>query len=160
GIIFNLITFDLADAKISALRVAEIESTNRRAGPHGETLGQCHTNALALEQPEQRALLRVIGLRRIAGRWADAAILFGDQLLVVERLIAGIAPKLLAHALMQMLGKCLGEAVGQCLHHDGGVVVVGAFETLGDLVFTDSSGNGEAAYIIGKAAFARRNEIA
>src|SRR5262249_52076880 len=160
GIIFNLITLDLADAEISALRVAEIESTNRRTGPHGEALGQFHANALALQQPEQRALLGVIGLRRIAGRWADAAIRFGDQLLVAEHLIAGITPKFLAHALVQMLGKRLGEAVGQCLHHDGGVVVVGAFETLGNLVLTDSRGNGEAADIVGKTALARRNEIA
>ena len=33
------------------------------------------------EQIEQRALLGVVGLRRIAGRRTDAAIFFGDQLL-------------------------------------------------------------------------------
>jgi len=74
---------------------------------------------LATEQLEQCALLGVIGLRRIARRRTDAAILFADQFLRGQRLVARITPELLAHALMHALRKSLREAVRQRLDHDG-----------------------------------------
>ena len=61
---------------------------------------------------------------------------------------------------MQAFGKRFGQTVGERLHHDGGVVVIGALEALGDFVLANACGDGEAADIIGKAARAGRNEIA
>ena len=94
--------------------------------------------ALAVEQREQRRLLAVIGLRRIARRRADAAIFLGDQVGGGERLVGGVAPELLAHALVQALGERFGEAVGERLDHDRRVVVVGVLEALRDRVLADA----------------------
>ena len=76
-----------------------------------------------------------------------------------ERLVGCIAPEFLAHALVQPLGEGFRQPVGQRLDHDGGVVVVGALEALGDLVLADAGGDGEGADVIGKPAVARRDEI-
>src|SRR5262245_9515296 len=77
-ILFDLIAFDFADAKIRTLRMAEVEATDRRARPHREALRQLYADTLAVEQLEQRALLGVVGLRRIAWRRTDAAIFLRD----------------------------------------------------------------------------------
>src|SRR5262249_26254096 len=98
GIVLDLIPLDLADAEIGALWMAKIEPAYGRAWPHCVAFGQLHADALALEQSEQRALFGVVGLRRIARRRTDAAILLGDELLMAERLIRGVAPEFLAHA--------------------------------------------------------------
>src|SRR3954447_7146283 len=85
GVVFDLIALDLADAEIVALRVAEIEAAHGSAGPHRETLGQLDADAaLDVEQAEQRLLLSVVGLRRIARRRSDAAILLGNELDVAQ----------------------------------------------------------------------------
>ena len=68
-------------------------------------------------------LLGVVGLGRIAGRRADAAIVLRDQLLAGELLLRRVAPQLAAHALVHALGEGLGQAVGQRLQHDAAVVV-------------------------------------
>src|SRR3984957_14877980 len=160
GIIFDLVALDLADAEIIALRVAEIEAADRGAGPHGKAFGQPHADrALAVEQLEQSRFLGVVGLRRIAGRRADAAIFFGDQFVACERLVGGVGPKFLAHALVHPLGGSFGEAVGQRLGHDRGIIVVGVLEALGDGFLADAGGHREGADIIGKAAGAWRDEI-
>ena len=70
----------------------------------------------------------MFGLRGIAGRRADAAIGLGDQLVVGEILVRRIAPELLAHALVQALGKGFGETVGQRAQQDGGVIVLRRLE--------------------------------
>ena len=60
--------------------MAEIEPAHRGARPHRKALGQLDANvALGFEQIEQRCLLAVLGLRRIAGRRADATIFFRDE---------------------------------------------------------------------------------
>ena len=85
GVVLDLVALDLADAEIVALRVAEIEPAHRGARPHREALGELHADrALGVEQAEQGRLLGVIGLRRIARRRADAAILLGDQVGLVR----------------------------------------------------------------------------
>ena len=101
----------------------------------------------------------MVGLRRIAGRGADAFILFPDQLIVGQRLIRRVAPEFRAHPLMHPFGEGFREAVGQCLHQDGGVVVVGVLEACGDFVLAEPGGDGEAADIVGDAALLRRDEI-
>src|SRR5580700_10501957 len=80
-VVLDLVALDLADAEIMALRVAEIEPAHRGAGPHGEALGELDPRCrLAVEEGEQRPLLGVVGLRRIAGRRADADIFLSRQL--------------------------------------------------------------------------------
>ena len=83
-----------------------------------------------------------------------------DQLPARERLVAGIAPELLAHALVHALGEGFGEAIGQRLDHDGGVIVVPALEALGHRVLADAGGDSEGADVIGKPAVAWRQKIA
>src|SRR5262245_3934057 len=77
-VLFNLIAFDLADAEICTLRMAEVEAADRRAWPHREAFCQLYADVLAVEQFEQGAFLGVIGLRRIAGRGTNAAIFLRD----------------------------------------------------------------------------------
>ena len=108
--------------------------------------------ALGVEQPEQRRLLGVVGLGRIAGRRADAAIGLADQLVRREALVGRVAPELVAHALVQALGEGLGEAVGERLDQDRGIVVVRPLEALGDRDLLDAGGDDEAADIVGRAA--------
>src|SRR3984893_11900347 len=118
-VVLDLVALDLADAEIMALRVAEIEAAHRGAGPHGEALGEPYADArFAVEQTKQGRLLAMVGLRRIAGRRADTAIFFPDHLGGGERLVARVAPELLAHARVHALGQRLGEPVGERLDHD------------------------------------------
>ena len=78
----------------------------------------------------------------------------------LKRFVGRIAPELPAHAAVQALGKGFGQPVGQRLHQNGGIVVIGALEALGDHVFADAGGDGEGADVILHAAGARRDEIA
>src|SRR5262245_13440349 len=73
-IVLDLVALDLADAEVVRVRVAEVETGHGRARPHREALGQLHADALATDQGEQRGLLGMIGLRRVARRRTDAAI--------------------------------------------------------------------------------------
>ncbi len=60
---------------------------------HGEVFGEDDLGVfLGLEQIEEEALFGVVGLRGIAGRGADAAILFLDQIFVGEILVVAEAP--------------------------------------------------------------------
>ena len=108
--------------------------------------------ALGIEQAEQRGLLGVIGLRGIAGRRADAGILFENELIGRERFVRRVAPEFLAHALMHPLGKGLGETIRQRLAQDRRVVVIGVLEAVGDNVLADPRGNHEDADIVRHAA--------
>src|SRR5690606_13519871 len=115
-------------------------------GEHGVVLGEEHAAAAGLvvvgcgvEQLEQRGLFGVIRAGRVAGSGADADVLLADQRLVVQRLVAGVAPVLLAHPSLPPL------ALG----------LVG----LGQFVGTDAGGGDEAADVVGLAAFLRRDEV-
>src|SRR5215472_15094637 len=89
GIIFNLITFDLADAEVMTFGMAEIESAHGRARPHRKAFRERDADRIfAAHEREQRRLFRVIGLRGITGRRANAAIFFRDQILRAERLVS------------------------------------------------------------------------
>jgi hypothetical protein len=60
--------------------MAEEEARHRRAGAHGVALGQDHAGGrFGVQQLEQRALLGVVGLGRIAGAgrmpWYFSAII-------------------------------------------------------------------------------------
>src|SRR5262249_46074394 len=119
GVILDLVTLDFADAEIMALRMAEIEATYERARPHRKALGELDANAaLAVEQAEQLLLLAVVGLRRIARRRADAAILLGNQLDIAQPLVGRIGPELGSCALVQPLRERFRQPIGERLDHD------------------------------------------
>ena len=90
--------------------------------------------ALGIKEFEQQILLKVVGAGRVAGGRADSLVLLGDQGVVGELLVSGVAPEFDAHALVEALGKGLGEAVGKSLKHQCAVVVVGILKDLGALV--------------------------
>ena len=138
----------------------EIEARHRRAGPHGEALGQLDAGRLLrVEQAEDRALLGVVGLGRIAGRRADAAILLRDQLLARELLVRRIAPELAPHALVHALGEGFRQAVGQRLEHDAAVVVGLVDVARQRLGLADAGRDGEGADVVGEPGLLRRDEI-
>src|SRR5437660_12495112 len=109
GVVLDLIALDLADAEIMALGMAEVEPAHGSARPHGEALGELEADApLAVEQRKQARLLAVVGLRGIAGRRANAAVFFPDQLHAAERLLRCLPPEFPAHPLVQALGEGFG----------------------------------------------------
>src|SRR5215469_9193037 len=159
-VIFDLIAFDLADAEIVTLRMAEIEAADRGARPHRKALGQFHPDGtLAAKECEYRTLLGVIRLCRIARRRTDAAIALGDQLLIAQRLANVITPEFTAHPLMHALCERFGKAIGKRFRHDRGIVVVGVLEALDHGIFADAGGDGEGADIIGQPAGAGRDKV-
>ena len=81
-----------------------------------------------------------------------------DQVLVVERLVGGVAPELGAHPLVQALGERLGQPVGQRLEQDRVVVVVRGLE-LATSSEPDARGDGEAADVVGRPVSLRRDEV-
>ena len=101
----------------------------------------------------------MLGAGRVAGRGADADVFLADHVVVAQVLIRHIAPQILAHALVQVFGKRLGQAIGQGLQHDGRVIVVRILEAL--FVFLDAQArcHGEHADVILHARCLRRNEI-
>ena len=80
---------------------------------------------------------------------ANAAVLLGDQVVDGQRLVARVAPELGAHALVQALGKRLGQAVGQGLEQDGGVVIMVGDELALLLLHAQAGGDGEQAEVVG-----------
>src|ERR1700722_19810758 len=130
-IVFDLVALDLADTEIVAFRMAEIKAGYGCAGPHRKAFGEAHADLpLAVEEGKQRRLLGVIGLCGIAGRGADAAIFFRDQLRAAELLIGRVCPELAAYTLMQIFRQGFGQPVGKRLGHDRGIVVIGALEAI------------------------------
>ena len=101
----------------------------------------------------------MVGLGRIARRRADAPIGLAEQFLGGQALLRRIAPEFLPDPLMHGLGEGFGETVGQGLHQDGGIIVIGAGETLGDRLLLEAGGDHEGADVIRLAALDRRHEI-
>ena len=97
---------------------------------HGVALGERDAGgSLGVEQFEERALFGVVGLGRVAGGRADAAVFFLDQVVVRKLLVAAVAPGL-ADFGVQIFGKCFGQAVGEGFRQDRVVIVVLAVELL------------------------------
>ena len=87
----------------------------------------------------------MIGLGGISGGGANAAVAFLNEGLVVEGFVYGVAPVLLAYALVGVLGEGFGEAVAESLGEDGVVVVVSVFELAGKFIDAfDTAGEGTA----------------
>ncbi len=86
-------------------------------------------------------------------------VLLAHQRLIVELLVRRIAPKLLAHALMRVLGQRFGESVGQRLQQDGAVVIVGGLErACAAVLATGARGDGEGSEPV-SAAFIVRGDV-
>src|SRR5690606_17167247 len=84
GIVGHLFLRHAPDHEVLAPWMAEVIARHRRGGQHREAVGQGHARvAVGVEQGEDLALLAVLGAGRITGRGADAAVLLGDQRLVV-----------------------------------------------------------------------------
>ncbi len=143
-----------------ALGVGEIEPGDGRAGPHGEALGQLDAGlVINVHQLPQRPLLGVVGLGRIAGRGADAAILLENEIVVREALVARIAPQLAAHLGMEGFRKGFREPVRERLGDDA-VVIVGHLDVGPDrLLLAEARGDGKAAHVVGEPGLHRRHEI-
>ena len=106
----------------------------------------------------ERALLGVIGARRVAGGGTDAAILLLDELLGSEGFCAAVTP-LVADAFVEAFGEGFGEAVGDGLSHDGVVVVVFRAETIAELLEADAAGYGEGSDVVGEGRFFRSDKV-
>ena len=146
--------------------MGEVPATDGGGGEHGVVLGEKDAAAtglveagLGVQQLEEGGLLGMVGAGRVAGSGADALVLLADQRLVVQGLVRGIAPVLLAHPLVQPLGAGLGKAVGQGFDHDGVVVVALALVVLGQLLGADAGGDDEAAQVVGDAGFLGCDEV-
>ena len=126
---------------------------------HGEALGELDAGRpLGVEQIEESALFGVVGLGRIAGRGANAAVFFFDQIVARKFFIAAEAP-VAAGLGVQIFGERFGQPIGEGLGQDRVVVVEVAVEAGGEFVAADAGGDGERAEIIFAAAFDRRDEI-
>ena len=76
----------------------EVEAAHAGPGVHRHAFGEIDACVLrCVEQIEDRALLSVVGLRRIAGRRADAAILLGDGQQIAEHFAGHRLQPLVAH---------------------------------------------------------------
>ena len=102
-----------------------------------------------IEHLEQRSLLRVIGLRGIAGGRANALIFLGEEINRAQRLVLGITPELAAHALVHVLSESFGKPVRQRLDHDLRVVIVGARKALGNGFLADPRRDRKPADVVG-----------
>ena len=157
-VVLHLVAAELADREVARLRVRKIEARNRGGGQHGEGFREAHAGVLlCVEQAEERAFRAVVGTRRIARRGPDAAVALGDELGLLEALVARVAP-LAPHALVQPLGKRFREAIGQHLQHDRAVVVAAPLE-LGDARLDATGADRERAEPVANAARLRRDEV-
>mmetsp|Transcript_55188 Transcript_55188/g.146427 ORF Transcript_55188/g.146427 Transcript_55188/m.146427 type:complete len:1471 (+) Transcript_55188:155-4567(+) len=159
-ILHDLVLAHLADLEVGRALVGEAERRDRRGRQHGERVGQLNADLLVrLDQFPHERLLGVVGLRRVAGRRADALILGLEHVVVRQLLVGRVAPELLAHLVVQELGKGLGEAVGDGLHHDALVVVVLAAQLGADVLAAEAGRDGERANVVRLARVLGRHEV-
>ena len=98
-VVFHLVAIDLSQTEIPARRMRHVEPAHARPRPHRKRLGQLDARVLLhIEQPPQRALLRVIGARRIPRRRPDPAIFLVDQLIAAQLLARARSPTRRARA--------------------------------------------------------------
>ena len=129
----------------------EIEPRHGRWRRHRHALGEIDAGVLGcVEQIEDGALLGVIGLRRIAGRRANAAIFFRDEIVIPKRLFRRIAPELAPHLRVHRFGERFRQTIAERLGHDGRVIVIGALKADSNLFFANPRRHREGADIIGR----------
>ena len=95
--------------------MGKIEARDAGGRVHGVAFGEADAGGpLGVEQLEERALFGVVGLGRVAGGGADAAVFFGDQVFGRKLLGFAEAPGF-ADFSVQVFGECFGQAVGERL---------------------------------------------
>ena len=107
---------------------------------------------LGVEQLEERPLLGVVGLRRIARRRGGCRGTFlrsGRRARAFRRVPK---PQSRRACCMQQFGERFGQAVGQGFDHDRVVIVVLLVELAAQLVAADAGRDGEGAEVILAAA--------
>ncbi len=100
----------------------------------------------------------MVGLGRVAGGWADAAVFFSDQVFARELLGAAEAPGI-ADFGVKILGKRFGQSVGESFCQDRIVIVVLAVEALGEFIGADAGGDGKRADVILSPALDGRDKV-
>ena len=115
---------------------------------HGEAFGELDARMLlGIQEVPDDGFFRMIRTRRITGGRADAAIFLRDQIIGGEILRAAKTP-FITHALVQVFGKRLRQAVGDGFRHDGVVVVVLCLELLDNVLQADAGGDCKRTDII------------
>lgn len=138
-----------------------------------------------LSQAPHGGLLCVVRLAGIAGRWSDALISNSVEVRSLQKLIGAVAPQVLSHPDMKLLGEglagrsdhksngCnstaaedsvggkqpdLSESIRQDFDHDAAVVVTLVLEVLAQLLGSED-GHGEQADVVGDTAVARGHKV-
>jgi hypothetical protein len=115
--------------------VGELEAADAATGIHGEVFGELGSGVgFGGEEIPNSGLLGVVGRSWITTCWADAAILFFDQLFVAECFVGCVAPEVFADFLVRVFCDCLGEAVADGFDHDRAVIVAGVFKFIGERI--------------------------
>ena len=149
----ELVVADFADGEVAGFGVGEVEAADRGGGGHGAGFGERDADAFGhFQQVKEGALGGVVGTGGVAGGGTDASVLLGDEAVVVQCFVGGVAPVFAAHALVQPFGGGFGEAVCQGFEHDGVVVVVRFFQTGEFALDADAGGDGEGAEPVGYVA--------
>src|SRR5690606_32422278 len=103
-VVIDLVAAERADVEVRRLGVGEVEAADGGRRRHREVLGEGGARVgLGVEEAEERDLLGVIGLGRVAGGRADAAVALADEVVVREVLLRRVAPELPADALVEPL---------------------------------------------------------
>ena len=148
GIIFHLVTSDLADTKIFRLRMRKVESADAGSRIHCEGLGELDpTNLLRIKQSEQRPLFRMIRAGRVTRGGSDAAIFLVHQVLRGQVFITPESPGL-TRDLVRIFGEGFRQAIGQRFQKDRAVIVVLCSKLFCDLIGTDACGDCESADVV------------
>eukprot|EP00053_Salpingoeca_punica_P018065 m.175524 g.175524 ORF g.175524 m.175524 type:complete len:1311 (+) comp17350_c0_seq2:4566-8498(+) len=159
GIALGLVLGDLADSKVLRLLRGKVQAADAGGRVHGEGLGQLDAGLVDVHQRPHGQLLRVVGLRRVAGRRADAGVLDLQQILGVELLVLAVSPVDLAHFLVEELGEGLGQTVGEGLGHDRAVVVVALLKGRTHLRAANAAGHGKNAEVVANARACRGDKV-
>ena len=112
-----------------------------------------------LEQVPEQGLLGVVGAGGVARRGADADVLLGDEVGVLQVLVGRVAPEVVPDPLVHPLGERLGEPVGQRLEQDRVVVVHRGLELVDLVVRAEPGRDRERADVVGPAAVLGRHEV-
>jgi len=81
--------------------VANVEAADAGRRSHGQALGHGHADLVALQQREHVLLDAVVRAGRVAGRGANASVLFARSgLQLLSDFAGGIAPQVFAHTLV------------------------------------------------------------
>ncbi len=140
--------------------MADIKARHGRTRPHGIAFRQFDAGLrCCIQQFEQGLLFGVVRLRRITWCRTDTCITLVDQIIIRQIFTRRIAPELVANALMHQFGKGFREAVSQCLHENGRVVVIRPLETFGNCDFLNTRRDDEATDIVLLTAIGGCNKI-